>query len=221
MPQTAFNVPKRRFLVSVSDKRNLEAFRPLIDSGNWECISTGGTYKELRRLSIPCSSVESLTGMPEMLGGRLKTLHPLVLGPTLARPGNFEDMNHLRIYAEGIGLPPGDVLPIELVVMNFYPFREALEKFKRDEIKEAEVIENIDIGGPALVRAAAKACFAEGGPLVVVRPEHYQMAVEALLSGAVTQSTRKLLVYAAIAATADYDMHMANWLISRLDGTAF
>lgn len=217
-PSTSQQSP-RRIIASVSDKGGLGFLKRFTDTGGWQVISTGGTLKQLKELDVPCTDVEEMTGMPEMMGGRVKTLHPIIHGSVLARPST-NDMDQLRMYVNGLGLPVADVVPIELVVVNFYPFRATVELFKEDKVSDADVVEQIDIGGPALVRAAAKACNADGGPLVVVDPRDYEWVADALLSGTIPPELRRQLMYKAYAATADYDMAIAAWTITRLGGSA-
>lgn len=133
---------RRRAIISVSNKSGaIELGRTLSDAG-WEILSTGGTAKELRSGNVPVTDVAAFTGQPEILGGRVKTLHPKLLGGILARlPDQAEEMN-----ANGID-------PIDLVAVNLYPFRETIS---RPGVSPAEALEQIDIGGPTMVRAAAK-----------------------------------------------------------------
>src|SRR5919199_2743617 len=134
---------KRRALVSVSEKRGVAAFARRLHRMGFEIISTGGTAKALAQSGIPVVPVSQVTGEPEILGGRVKTLHPKIHGGILA---NLEDPDHVtELVDHGIG-------PIDLVCINLYPFEETVA----GGAPEREAIEQIDIGGPAMLRAAAK-----------------------------------------------------------------
>lgn len=135
---------KPRALLSVSDKTNLDALaRGLVELG-WEILSTGGTAKFLQERGIPVTPIESVTGFPEILSGRVKTLHPKIFGGILALRDDPTHQSELAAQA---------IQTINLVCVNFYPFIEAA---KKPNLSEAQLIEEIDIGGPSLVRAAAK-----------------------------------------------------------------
>jgi phosphoribosylaminoimidazolecarboxamide formyltransferase/IMP cyclohydrolase len=188
----------RRALVSVSNKWNLEPFaRGLVDLGV-ELISTGGTYRFLADKDIPVTSVSEVTGFPEIMDGRVKTLHPAIHGGILADRGVPEHMRAIQ----GLGIEP-----IDLVVVNLYPFEDVAEKRGVDE---AEVIENIDIGGPTMVRAAAKNF---SGVAVVVDPHRYDDVLAELKAneGALSDSTRRDLAMEAFHHTAHYDFAIAQW----------
>ena len=133
----------KRALISVFHKENIEKIAAALIKANWEIISTGGTAAHLRSKGIPVTEVSRITNFPEILDGRVKTLHPLIFGPVLAK----KTADHLRQLEEF------QTAKIDLVIINFYPFEEALEKTPADQ---DAMLENIDIGGPALVRAAAK-----------------------------------------------------------------
>src|ERR687889_2766223 len=149
---------KRRALISVSDKRGVAAFARRLHRMGFEIISTGGTAKALEENRIPVVPVSEVTGEPEILGGRVKTLHPKIHGGMLA---NLEDPDHVtELVEQGIG-------PIDLVCINLYPFEETVA----GEAPEKEALEHIDIGGPAMLRAAAKK-FKSG--TVVSSPEFYK-----------------------------------------------
>lgn len=187
-------------LLSVSDKRELVPFaRGLVDRG-WTLISTGGTARALLAAGLPVTGVAELTGHSEMLEGRVKTLHPAVHAGLLARLGQASDSKELR---------QAGYEQIDLVAVNLYPFREAVV---RDGATEADALENIDIGGPTLIRAAAK-----NHPRVwpVVRPEDYGAVVEALDGDAERQSElRRTLATRAFAHTAAYDAAIAGYFAS-------
>lgn len=178
---------KMRALISVTDKKGLEIFKRLTDSGWWEIISTGGTALKLKELGIPFIPVEDITGFPEMMGGRLKTLHPKVFGGILANRANPE---HMRVAAEhGIKM-------IDLVVVNLYNFAG-----KPD-------IEQIDIGGPSLLRAAAKNC---SSVTVLIDPQNYEWVVNRLVAGPLGLLNRVELAGAVFKHTARYDAVIHDW----------
>ncbi|EPC50997.1 bifunctional phosphoribosylaminoimidazolecarboxamide formyltransferase/IMP cyclohydrolase, partial [Lacticaseibacillus paracasei subsp. paracasei Lpp123] len=134
----------KRALLSVSDKTGLVSFaKGLIDRG-FELVSTGGTHRELAAAGIAVTSVEEVTGFPEMLDGRVKTLHPKIHAGILARR---DDPAHMEALADH------DIQPVDLVCVNLYPFAATI---KRPDVTRAEAIEQIDIGGPSALRAAAK-----------------------------------------------------------------
>src|SRR5947208_2894840 len=165
-----------RALISVSDKRGApELARNLIDLG-WEIISTGGTAKALTQEGVKVTPVETITGFPEMMDGRLKTLHPAVHGGLLARRDAPEHMQALK----GQGFQP-----IDLVAVNLYPFREAIAN---PRITFEDAIEQIDIGGPAMLRSAAKNHTAV---LVVVDPTDYGRVLQALRGTTITPEFRR------------------------------
>ncbi len=176
-----------RMLVSVTNKDGLERLKPLAALG-WEGIWTGGTATGLGALGIKVIPIAKVTGFPEMMGGRLKTLHPMIFGGILAKRDAAE---HLHVAKEhGIEL-------IDLVVVNLYDFGSK------------PGIEQIDIGGPSLLRAAAKNC---ADVAVVVDPKDYNWIVaEVREHGAVTDKTKILLAAKVFDHTAKYDMAIADW----------
>ena len=196
-------LPVRRALVSAADKAGLpELARALAELGV-ELLSTGSTARALRDAGLAVTPVAEVTGFPELLDGRVKTLHPRIHAAILADRANPE---HLRQLEEH-GIPP-----IDLVVVNLYPFREAVAA----GAAEPDVIEQIDVGGPAMVRAAAKN---HGSVGVVVRPERYPEVVEELRrEGGLSLDTRRRLAAEAFAHTAAYDAAIASWFASRLAG---
>ncbi len=192
-------MPIRRALLSVSDKTHLTDFARALAERGVELLSTGGTFKALHDAKIPVQTVESYTESPEVMDGRVKTLHPRVHGGLLARDGKDEkDLE--RIGAK----------PIDLVVVNLYPFRQTLAK---PDATFEELIENIDIGGPSMLRSAAKN---HARVTVVCDPTDYSLVlseVEAL--GGVSAETRERLAAKAFAHTAQYDGAISGWLSGR------
>ena len=191
-------------LISVSDKRGAVDFARGLAQIGIKLLSTGGTAKLLRDAGLDVTDVSDYTGFPEMLDGRVKTLHPKVHGGILGRRDLPE---HLATMAQH-GIPP-----IDLVVVNLYPFRETVAK---PGCTLDDAIENIDIGGPTMVRAAAKNHGNEqGGVGVVTDPEDYAPVLEELKStGALSYKTRFALAKKAFTQTARYDSAIANWLTS-------
>jgi phosphoribosylaminoimidazolecarboxamide formyltransferase/IMP cyclohydrolase len=188
----------KRAIVSVSDKTGLvELARGLVEL-DVELISTSGTADALARAGLPVTRVDELTGFPEMLGGRVRTLHPAILAGVLARRDHKEDMD--RLAETGI-------LPIDLVVSNLYPFRAVT---RRRGVSPEEAIEMIDVGGPTLVRAAAKNHAHVG---VIVEPDRYDVVLEELQAtgGELSPESLRDLAAEAFAHTAGYDAAIAGW----------
>jgi phosphoribosylaminoimidazolecarboxamide formyltransferase/IMP cyclohydrolase len=148
-----------RALLSVSDKRGLVAFARGLCTLGWEIVSTGGTAEALRKEQVPVIAIEQVTGFPEMMDGRVKTLHPKVHGGLLARRAHPGDRAALAQH---------DITPIDLVAVNLYPFQETAA---RPGVADHEVIEQIDIGGPSMLRSAAKN---HGDVVVIVDPADYE-----------------------------------------------
>lgn len=189
----------RRALISVSDKTGLEALvRGLTDLGV-EILSTGGTATAIEGYGVPVTRVEEVTGQPEILGGRVKTLHPKIHGGILAREHLPEDQADMA--ASGIS-------GIDLVCVNLYPFESYVGK---RGITDDELVEQIDIGGPAMVRASAKN---HGRVTVLTAPDQYPAVLEELREsgGEVSMATRRRLAARAFQRTASYDAAIANWL---------
>jgi phosphoribosylaminoimidazolecarboxamide formyltransferase/IMP cyclohydrolase len=189
-------------LLSVSDKTGLEDFARGLAARGVALLSTGGTAKALAAAGLAVTDVGAYTGFPEMLDGRVKTLHPKVHGGILAR----RDLPAHRAAIERAGIPT-----IDLVVVNLYPFRETVA---RDGCTLEDAIENIDIGGPAMVRSAAKTWAHVG---IVVDPADYPALLAELdiQGGALGEATRFRLAQKAFAHTAAYDGAIANWLTAR------
>ena len=188
-------------LLSVSNKEGLVPLaQGLLDAG-YRLISSGGTASALLAAGIPVTKVAEHTGAPEILGGRVKTLHPRIHGGILAR--RSEPSHQADLAAQGID-------PIDVVVVNLYPFRETVAD---PDVAFDTAIENIDIGGPAMVRAAAKN---HADVAVLTSPAQYDGFLAALKAGAVDQALRRSLALAAFQHTADYDSAISTWLAARL-----
>ena len=193
---------KRRALVSVSDKRGVEDFARRLSGMGFEIISTGGTAKALSEAGINVVPVSEVTGAPEILGGRVKTLHPKIHGGILA---DLEDPDHVQQLVEQ------DIGPIDLVCINLYPFEETVA----GDPAEKEAIEQIDIGGPAMLRAAAKNFRSVA---VVPSPAFYEEVLDALEGeGQVPEEMRRRLALAAFRRTAHYDAAISAWLTEQDD----
>src|SRR5690349_13571437 len=186
-----------RALLGVYDKTGIEDFaRGLVGLG-WEIVSTGGTFATLEKAGIPVRKVEDITRFPEMLDGRVKTLHPVVHGGLLARRDLPE---HMAAIAEH------DIAPIDVVCVNLYPFRETAA---RAGATAEEVIEQIDIGGPSMLRSAAKN---HDAVTVVVDPADYAEVLASLGADAGARHTlRRRLAGKVYAHTAAYDAAIAEW----------
>ena len=194
---------KRRALVSVSDKKGVEDFALRLSELGFEIISTGGTARSLTEAGVKVVPVSEVTGAPEILGGRVKTLHPKIHGGILADLG---DPDHVEQLVEQ------DIGPIDLVCINLYPFEQSVA----GGAPEKEAIEQIDIGGPAMLRAAAKNF---GTVIVVPSPEFYEEVLAALESeGQVPEETRRRLALAAFRRTAEYDAAISDWFGERVEG---
>jgi phosphoribosylaminoimidazolecarboxamide formyltransferase/IMP cyclohydrolase len=194
-------------LLSVSDKRGLTEFASGLQERGIALLSTGGTARVLADAGLSVTDVGTHTGVPEMLDGRVKTLHPRVHGGILARRDVEAHVDALEAHA---------IAPIDIVVVNLYPFRETVAK---PAVTLDEAIENIDIGGPAMVRSAAKNWAHVG---VVVDPDDYARLLDELdaQAGSLSDATRFALAQKAFAHTAAYDGAIANWLTARgPDGT--
>ncbi len=194
----------RRALISVSDKTGIADFAAGLAKLGVEIVSTGGTEAALREAGVEVSSVEELTGFPEMLDGRVKTLHPNLHAALLA---NRELAEHAEALRER------GIEPIDLVCVNLYPFERTAA---RRGVSDAEVIENIDIGGPTMIRAAAKN---HAGVAVVVRPESYDAVLAEMEEsrGEISPTTRHWLANEAFALIARYDAAISSWFAGRYE----
>jgi phosphoribosylaminoimidazolecarboxamide formyltransferase/IMP cyclohydrolase len=194
----------RRALISVSDKTGIVQFAKALSARGVSIVSTSGTAAALKEAGVEVTLVEDLTGAAEMLGGRVKTLHPAVHGGILARRDDATDM---------AALADRGIEPIDLVVVNLYPFQRLAG---RRDVDEAELIEHIDIGGPSMVRAAAKN-FRDVA--VVCDPDRYGFVLAEMddNSGALSHETCRDLAGEAFAHTAGYDVAIANWFADSID----
>lgn len=192
----------RRALISVSDKTGIVPFAKALQELNIEILSTGGTYKLLQAEGVPAIEISEYTGFPEMMDGRVKTLHPKVHGGILARRDQDQAV-----------MEEHDIPPIDLVVVNLYPFEATVAN---PDCDLPTAIENIDIGGPTMLRAAAKNNRFVG---VVVNPSDYEPIIELLKTngGALSQETRFDLAVKTYEHTAAYDGAIANYLGGKID----
>ncbi len=200
------SITVRRALISLSDKSGLVALaRGLIDCGV-ELLSTGGTARALAEAGFAVTEIESVTGFPEILGGRVKTLHPRVHGGLLGIRGDARHEDEMRRHG---------IRPIDLLAVTLYPFEAARARGATAD----ELIETIDIGGPAMIRAAAKNSAAV---TVIVDPDDYPAVVEAMRQsgGMVPAALRQALAAKAFARTAAYDAAISHYLASRAGGEA-
>src|SRR5690625_1181181 len=187
---------EKRALISVSNKENIVPFAKKLETLGYEIISTGGTLKMLVASGVSAKSVETITNFPEILDGRVKTLHPMVHGGLLAKR---DEKTHVhQIQENQIGF-------IDLVVVNLYPFKETVTK---QGTSEAEMIDNIDICGPTMSRAAAKNF---NDVLVMVDPTDYDDVIKELETGDVKKSVRKALAAKVFRHTAHYDAIIARY----------
>jgi phosphoribosylaminoimidazolecarboxamide formyltransferase/IMP cyclohydrolase len=200
-------LPVRTALVSVSDKTDLVPFCQRLVAVGVRLISTGGTARVLAEAGLEVASIESLTGFPEMMDGRIKTLHPMVHGGLLAlrdKPEHAADMKR------------HDIQPIDLVCVNLYPFERTVADPK---VSEADAIENIDIGGPSMIRSAAKN-HAYVAP--VTDPAQYDDVSTVLEQneGSTTLALRRRLALAAFERTSAYDAAINRWMRNRWSAPA-
>src|ERR1700728_2385914 len=192
--------PRRvtRALLSVSDKSGLIEFARALAGHGIDLVSTGGTAKAIAAAGLKVSDVSDLTGFPEMMDGRVKTLHPKVHGGLLAIRDNAEHAQAMKAHG---------IAPIDLLVVNLYPFEATLKRGASFE----ERVENIDIGGPAMIRSAAKN---HDDVVVIVDVNDYPALIEELQRGEGTTSLafRRRMAQKAFARTAAYDAAISNWL---------
>lgn len=192
---------KKRALVSVSDKTGIvEACKTLAELG-YEIISTGGTFKVLKEAGLPVIGISDVTGFPECLDGRVKTLHPAVHAGLLAMRSDPEHMAQLKELG---------INTIDVVIVNLYPFKQTI---MREGIDFQEAVENIDIGGPTMLRSAAKN-FQD--VIVIVDPKDYERVFAEMKADAVSMETRKYLMYKVYQHTAVYDTLISTYLRQKL-----
>ena len=187
---------KKRALISVSNKENIAEFAKGLTDLDYEIISTGGTLSLLTEAGIPARGVEDITGFPEILDGRVKTLHPNVHGGLLAKKSDSSHQQQLK---------ENKIDPIDIVVVNLYPFKETLTK---EGVSDEEIIENIDIGGPTMLRAAAKN-FTDVA--VVVDPNDYEQVLASLKENKLGHEQRQTLAAKVFRHTANYDAMIARY----------
>ena len=188
--------PIRRALVSVYDKTRLIEVGSALNAAGVEILSTGSTAKNLADAGIPVIEVSQYTAFPEIMGGRVKTLHPRIHSGILADQNNPE---HLAAIADL------DIAPFDLVIINLYPFAETIAS----GAGFAECIEQIDIGGPSMLRGAAKN---HGSVAVISDPAQYDQLITAISAGGFTEAERRQLALEVFRTTAEYDLAIANWL---------
>jgi phosphoribosylaminoimidazolecarboxamide formyltransferase / IMP cyclohydrolase len=197
---------QKRALLSVSDKSGILDFAKELEKMGYEILSTGGTKRFLEENGVAITAVDEVTKFPEILGGRVKTLHPLVHGGLLAKP---DDAGHQREMAEN------GIAPIDIVCVNLYPFRETIAK---PDVTVDDAIENIDIGGPTMLRSAAKN---HAYVAVIVDASDYEaVLVELREQGGTTAETRRRLAAKVFRHTAAYDAYISNYL-TELTGEEF
>jgi len=202
MPNPTDFAPVNRALISVSDKTGIVEFAKALVEQNIELLSTGGTYKLLKENSLPVTEVADYTGFPEMMSGRVKTLHPKIHGGILGRRGIDDDV-----------MQEHDIKPIDMVVVNLYPFEATVAN---PDCSLEDAIENIDIGGPTMVRSAAKNF---NNVAIVVNSSSYSTVLDELSanSGKLSRATRFDLSTQAFEHTAGYDGMIANYLGKKVD----
>ena len=186
----------KRALISVSDKTNIVEFAKGLEKHGFEVISTGGTYTHLKNNGVSCISIEDVTHFPEILEGRVKTLHPKIHGGLLSKRGNELHNKHVA---------ENNIEYIDLVCVNLYPFEATV---KKEGVSEEEIIENIDIGGPSMLRSAAKNF---NDVAVVTDINDYVKILEELEQGGISYETRRALAIKVFNTTASYDAAIANY----------
>ncbi|WP_053955870.1 bifunctional phosphoribosylaminoimidazolecarboxamide formyltransferase/IMP cyclohydrolase [Inediibacterium massiliense] len=193
----------KRALISVSDKRGIVEFAKKLQDMNIEIISTGGTAKVLKENEIRVIGISEITNFPECLDGRVKTLHPAVHGGLLARRDDENHMNQLKDL---------NITPIDLVVINLYPFKETISK---EDVTLEEAIENIDIGGPTMLRSAAKN---HKDVVVVCNPDDYENVIHEMKQGEISYDTKYRLALKVFEHTAHYDALISEYLRKEING---
>ena len=192
----------KRALLSVSNKQGIIELARCLHAAGVEIISTGGTMQAIKQAGIPVTYVSEVTGFPEIMDGRVKTLNPYVHGGILAIRDNQEHVQAMQTHG---------IKPIDMVVVNLYPFKETIDK---PGVTKAEAIENIDIGGPAMVRASAKN-FRD--VIIVTNPARYTSLIAMLQQyGDADIKTRKTLAKEAFNHTSEYDAMICEYLTKQL-----
>ena len=198
------SINKKYALISVSDKSNVEELANFLTSNNFKIISTGGTYKKLKELKIEVVSISEITNFPEIMDGRVKTLHPNVHAGLLARKCDDQILSELNIKR------------IDMLVVNFYPFESTINK---PNVRFENAIENIDIGGPAMVRAAAKNYL---NCTVLTNPNDYNYFINNYNSQKISnEDINKKMSLRAFQYVAHYDICIANYLEKEIEGESF
>jgi phosphoribosylaminoimidazolecarboxamide formyltransferase / IMP cyclohydrolase len=189
----------QRAIISVSNKKGVVAFAKELHAMGVEILSTGGTAKTLRDGGLPVKDVSEHTGFPEMLDGRVKTLHPKIHGGLLSRRKNPKDMEEIAKHG---------IVPIDMVVVNLYPFEETISK---PNVTFEDAIENIDIGGPTMIRSAAKN-FQDVA--VIVDPSDYETIIKEMknLDGELPYKRKLELAQKVFSHTSHYDTLITNYL---------
>jgi phosphoribosylaminoimidazolecarboxamide formyltransferase/IMP cyclohydrolase len=193
---------KKLALISVSDKSNLTKLSKGLADYDYEIIATGNTAKKIREAGIEVTEISDITEFPEMFNGRVKTLHPKIIGGILFRRDNDSDKKEAE---------QNNIYPIDVVCVNLYPF---IEVTKNDNVNIDTAIENIDIGGPSLVRAAAKNYKYVS---ILTSPDQYNAFLDELSSGNISDKTRMSLAVDAFSHTAEYDTYIANHFESKFE----
>lgn len=190
-------------LLSVSDKTGIVDFARELHALGIDIISTGGTSKALKDAGIPVTSVSDVTGFPEIMDGRVKTLHPKIHGGILSRMDNGRDREQMQQHG---------IEHIDIVVVNLYPFEQTVAN---PSSTDADIIENIDIGGPAMVRASAKN---HEHVTIIVNPAHYPTVIDQLHAGGTTLDLRRQLAMEAFSHTAQYDARISQYFSRSITG---
>ena len=191
-------------LISVYDKTGVVKLAKVLADKNYNIIATGNTARLLSSEGIKIQEVQNITGYPEIFEGRVKTLHPKISGGILMRRDNPSDLKESK---------ENEIFPIDIVCVNLYPFKEVSNN---PDASLDLIIENIDIGGPSLIRAAAKNFKFVS---VVTNPNQYRLLIDEMNKGEISYNTRKQFALEAFSVTADYDIHIANVLEEKLDLT--
>ena len=186
----------KRALISVSDKTGIADFAKELSILGYEILSTGGTYRHLAEKNVPVIEVSSYTEFPEMMDGRVKTLHPKIHGGILGRPQLDTDVSSMKEHG---------IIPFGVVVVNLYPFEQTVA---RPDVSLEDAIENIDIGGPSMVRSAAKN---HESVAIVTQPEQYKRVISALKSEGLSLELKRELAFHAFKMTARYDSAISQY----------